>query len=125
MHSAGTASLRKATLSVLAMLVIPIVSVSSAALLAGPVSSADPVSATRAAAAALAGSFIGLLLLRLVRAAASFLHVAASAAAQWIEAESSAVIARAGLASTVHLVAIPVTSHHISAVSRRGPPQGL
>jgi len=119
------ASQRQATISVLGVLAIPLLSVSSAALVAGPVSSADPVGIAQALLATLAGSIIGLSVLRLMRAAAWFLHVAASAAAQWIEAESSAVIARVGLASTVHLVAIPVTSHHISAVSRRGPPQGL
>jgi len=125
MNPTDRASQRQATVSVLGVLAIPLLSVSSAALVAGPVSSADPVGIAQALLATLVGSFVGLSVLRLARAATWFIHVAASAAAQWIEAESSAVIARAGLAGTVHLVAIPVTSHHISAVSRRGPPQGL
>jgi len=125
MNSTDRASQRQATFSVLGVLAIPLLSVSSAALVAGPVSSADPVGIAQALLATLVGSFVGLSVLRLARAATWFIQAVALSATQWAKAESSAVVAASGLTIVIAPAVIPSPSHHLDAVSRRGPPLDL
>ena len=125
MYPSGPQRQHHATLSVLGMLVIPIVSVSSAALLASPVESAGPVGVTQAIVATLAGSLIGLSILRLLHAATDFVSAAAAAAVGWITSDS--VVSILGN-SAIMPVAAPVavaTATHNRAISRRGPPHRL
>ncbi len=125
MKPTDRASQRQATISVLGVLAIPLLSVSSAALVAGPVSSADPVGILQAVSATLVGSFVGLSILRVARAATWFIHAATLAATQWEPAESFGVVAHPGLTIASATATIPSPSHHLGAVSRRGPPLDL
>jgi len=125
MTPADRTSQRHATLSVLGILAIPIASVSSAALIAGPVSSADPVGVVTGIVASLAGVFVGLVILRAVRATIEGVRAAAMAAVGRIDAWSVAVYH----APSVRMAALPVSSpsasHITGPAQRRGPPRGL
>lgn len=125
MSKAERASQRRATLTVLGILAIPFASVSSAALLAGPVSSADPTYIARTIAATLVGAATGLMIVRLLRAAVHGIHTAAMAAADWIASESLVFKLVPGTGFVVITSRVPSPCHHPWTMPRRGPPAGL
>lgn len=125
MTPADRTSKRQATLSVLGILAIPLVSVSSAAVAAGPISTADPASMAAVVIATLLGALAGLVILRAVQLTIHAVHTAAVAVFDWAEGWSIS----APQPPAVRLVALPVsrsTSTHLSgAIHRRGPPRDL
>jgi len=125
MSKAERASQRRATRAVLGILAIPFASVTSAALLAGPVSSADPTYLARTIAATLIGAATGLMIVRLLRAAVHGIHTAAMAATDWFASESMVFKIVPGTGFAVITSRLPSPWHHPWAMSRRGPPAGL
>jgi len=125
MSGSSRTNQRTATLSVLGILAVPILAVSSAALLAGPVSSVEPVHIGTAILATLLGAVVGLAALRVVSAAIGGVRTAAIAAATWFESDSFVSPPVHGSRFVVRLSTIPVTSHHVRSLPRRGPPSRL
>lgn len=125
MNRPGQRSQRNATLSILGVLAIPFASVTAAALMAGPISDADPARMSTSLLAVVMGSVVGLSLLRVLRSAHLGIRSAVVAAVDWVESESDVHV----LATTTPLIVVPVArpiiAVHASSLGRRGPPSGL
>jgi len=118
-------SRRQATLSVLGLVAIPFGTVSITALLAGPISSADPVSLVATVCATLIGAAIGLLIVHLVRLTSNAIRTAAISAIDWVEADSTVTVITPLCVFVVITAPVHSTPHHVAAIPRRGPPSGL
>ncbi len=117
--------MRTATLSVLGVLAIPFLTVSSAALMAGPVSTADPVRLSTGLLAAIIGSAVGLSVLRIAQSALLGVRAVVAAAVDWIESASEIISLRPTTLFAVVPATRPVVAVHASSLGRRGPPSGL
>gem|GEM_PF-2545158 len=118
-------SSRHAALSIAWLIAIPVASVSSAALLAGPVSVVGPQTMLSALTATLGGVVVGLSVLRWAKSAAHAILTISKLAFVGLDSVWSALVPVVSSPLVAAPTPLLVASVGSSAISRRGPPLGF